>query len=203
MKFQLVIFLIIAFGIACRHTPGSILKETPSQIRKIIDTSGIDYNNLTNQDRGKYILNVEVVNEGNDSCNGSVRRFYKLLAILQNRSEDTLKYLDFTCSHMIWYTDSNLVWANEQDSSCIVCDNNFVTDFSIPPHGSKKIELLAKFFNEIKPVTTQFRVGMVLQRVIKASDWKFYFKRFVTGEMGNLHHQTKNLIWSNVVQISI
>jgi len=54
-----------------------------------------------------------------------------------------------------------------------------------------QIKLLAEFFNDIKPVTMQFRVGMVLKRVIKPSDWKFYFKRFATGGPGNLHHQTK------------
>ena len=113
MKIRIFIFLLIACGSACSHAPGANLKETPSQIRKIVDRLGIDYNNLTEGDRHKYVLNVEIVNAGHDTCEGPVKLSYKLLAVLQNRSEDTLKYLDFTCTHMIWYTDSNLVWANE------------------------------------------------------------------------------------------
>ncbi|MDR3694740.1 hypothetical protein [Mucilaginibacter sp.] len=200
MKIRPVLFLIIAFGAACRYFPAD-LKENPSQMRKITDTLNINYNNLTALDKQKYDLNVKVESEGDDSCSGPVKHFFVLTAILQNKSNDTLKYMDWTCSHMIWCTDSKLVWANEQESYCIACDSNFPAGFQVLPHQSKRIALMAGFRANVKPVTTQFRVGIILERILKPSDFSFYLEKFDSAKMDILSYQTQNLIWSNVIQV--
>ena len=200
MKSRLLLFLIIAFGAACHYTPTN-LKENPLQMRKITDTLNINYNNLTIQDKRKYDLRVALKSEGDDSCSVPVKHLYILSAVLQNKSNDTLKYLDWTCSHMIWCTDSKLVWANDQESYCVVCESNFPAQFQVPPHQSKRIALVAGFRANVQPVTTQFRVGIILERILKPSDFSFYVEKFNLEKTGGLSYQTQNLIWSNVIQV--
>jgi hypothetical protein len=201
MKIRLIIFLILILGVACNHPPTQIVKETKPRINNVVDTTRINYNDLTSQDRSKYILNVSLLKIDSDSCREPVKKAYRLRAILQNLSDDTLKYLDYTCSHMIWRADNELLWVDQQTSSCLVCDANFITEFIVVPHGQEKIELLMEFNQDVKANVKNFRVGMILQRVIKQKDWNVYFKQFIKGDIAALSKQTQNSIWSNLIQI--
>jgi len=196
MKIRSLILLIaICFG--CRHAAKITVNQTGSPVHRHSEKPGLHFNDLTNDDRAKYVLTVKFIATGSDTCRHPAMPSYKLKVNLQNLSGDTLKYLDYTCSHMIWRTDNDSVWTDQRASFCLVCTANFMTAFEVAPHSSKEFELTSEFRND----PTKFRVGMILQRIISEKDWARSLKYFDSNNIGALQKQTQNTIWSNYVQI--
>ncbi len=175
-----------------------------SKLHNAADTGILHLNDLTKSDRAKYSLTIILAKLTKDPC-GPNNYFYPVTAILKNNSKDTLTYLDYTCSHFIWETDNQLLWAYQPTDECYGCNANFMTHFIVLPGKSKTIFLHAIFRKNIKPAQTNFRVGMILQRVINFSDDRVYFRYFQAPQSDNrldhLSKQKQNLIWSNFVSI--
>jgi hypothetical protein len=168
--------------------------------------STIDLNRLTIKDKQNYELTVSLGKIAKNRCNGlgtlnPKTKIYKINVLLQNRSKDTLKYIDWTCSSEIWNIDNNKVnvYTPFMLENCGACDSNFITIFEVPPHKSKELYVYAgkKEGNLIKPA---IKIGMILQRVIKKKDFGFYFDNFF-GTKYNLSDQKMNLIWSNSIEM--
>jgi hypothetical protein len=168
--------------------------------KKITMFSGIHYNDLTPQDRKNFKLIVKIKNTDFDACGNQTA--YKITVTLRNGATDTLAYVDYTCSHLIWTTDSDLIWADEQNPYCLICTSNRFNLFQIPPNEEKQFELMAGFEKDVKPTPTKFKVGMIIQKVLNFKDMLFYFKKFDADSIGGgLSEQTQNIIWSNEITI--
>jgi hypothetical protein len=179
MKIIFIAILLVWYCINFQKRSSSSIDPIYTNSFNSIDTTESSYNTLTNLDRGKYILTVKLISIGKDVCSTPVEKSYILKAVLENKSNDTLKYIDWTCLHDIWHSNSKLIWINEQNSSCLVCDADHINIFQVPPHRSVTKQLLAEFKEGTHPMLTKFRIGMILQRVMKKNDWDYYGKYFI------------------------
>ncbi|HTD99154.1 MAG TPA: hypothetical protein VK668_07685 [Mucilaginibacter sp.] len=164
----------------------------------LLDTGSTNFNALTAQDRNKYNLSIKLGSLTRDSCPDR-DTFYMIGATLRNMSNDTLSYIDWSCSHSIWLSDNQLMWAYQPLTFCDGCDKNIITVYKIPPHQQKNIKLRASFKKGIKPVQTSLKVGIILQRVFKHTDYGYYFNYFMRSHQ--LSNQLQNAIWSNTVKV--
>jgi hypothetical protein len=201
MKIIFIALLVVWCCIGFQKRTSGFISPMHSNLSNFIDTTKSSYNTLTDLDRNKYILTVKLIGVGKDACSTPTRKSYMLKAVLQNKSSDTLKYIDWTCLHQVWHSDNKQIWANEQDASCTTCDANFITILRVPPHQSVTKQLIAEFKTGAKSISTKFRVGIILQRIIKKKDWEYYGKYFILKERYHLNDQLQNLIWSNSIQL--
>ncbi len=165
------------------------------------DTGRLNLNIITKEDREHYELTIKLGKLTVDSC-PKPDTFYSINATLKNKSKDTLKYIELTCSHDIWSSDDPMIWAGQLPMSCGGCDNNSLKEFMVPPHQSKSIQLATYYIRGVKHTPTTLRIGMVLQRVMKRTDWYYYLEYpLVNGYFFDLHDQVQNRIWSNSIGI--
>jgi hypothetical protein len=189
------LLLIIFTLIGCKHTPVSTPRNDTLIISLDPKAKRVNLNALTQEDRSKYQLSIKLGKQGVDYCS-QPDSFYQVKAELTNNTKDTLEYIDWTCSYAIWFTNNKRLKVHPPEYCGDICDSNFITSYTVPPHQTKIINLRAYWKNKVQHGTATFRVGMILQRVIKRSDFSYYF------EQGNvLSNQTQNLIWSNTIQI--
>jgi hypothetical protein len=158
-------------------------------------------NALTKADRLKYALIISLSRPVHDQCKISKdSKVYKVNIHLQNNSKDTLKYIDWYCSSEIWNADNKKLNIYEpfEIDRCGGCDKNMITYFEVPPHENKALYVYtSRKENNLR--TEKFKIGMILQRVVKMSDFYFYENYFE--DKNNLSDQKMNIIWSNSIEM--
>ncbi len=201
MRSLFLLFLLSASG-WIGMADGTYRATPPCRSKTLMirDTETINLNGLSALDRKNYELKVGKLTS--DQC-AKPDTFYSLSATLKNKSKDTLKYIDMSCSHDIWSSNKDNIWAAQQwGTPCDGCDGNSLKEFEIPPAQSKTIELEAYYKQGVSHVHTKIRVGIILQRVIKKQDWDFYIEYpLMNGHFFQLHNQVQNRIWSNPIEI--
>jgi len=206
MKTIFVVFTI-AMYFSCHTAPNKEVKEKNTRVlvatdktRKTNDTIQLNYNNLTNQDQANYILKAKSLKSSTDACLPNGKRSYELEVTLTNLSNDTLKYVDWSCNHIIWCVDDKSIWIGD-DTFCIECNAQVIKTFSIPPHKSTEFDLLLGLPPNVKATLIKFRAGVILERVVKPADFAFYNRHFTDSDFFDLSKQTQNAIWSDEITI--
>jgi hypothetical protein len=187
-----IIWLSLICGFLCLNLFGFKMRGAPQDLTGA-DTSITTYNQLTASNKNSYVLKVRLGNYGKDSCGNYA---YGLHATIDNRTDDTLKYLDWTCEHFIWKTNNTNVWAVQPMTLCDGCLKNIMSVCTVPPHKQVIVSLRSGFSDG----TQTFRLGMILQRVIRNDDWLYYF-RYFDMDRHKLQNQKQNVIWSNAIKI--
>jgi hypothetical protein len=200
MKIRFVLSILVVCLFGCKHHPVD-LKENPAQMRVFSDSGRVHYNDITDIDRKNYTLTASVLSTDSDSCYGKKNVAYILSVVLKNNSKDTLKFVDYTCSHFIWTTDNKMISVIAGEGDCFGCDSNMLSESDLPPHTISKYQLLAEFIKNVSFTEVNFRVGIILQRILKTGDMNFYFEHY-DGSSNDLEYQTQNITWSNIIQIS-
>jgi hypothetical protein len=207
MKVNLSItILLVAFCVGVMQK--NLLSNNPNSTTKLISQkqSTTDLNRLTIKDKQNYELTVSLGKIAENRCNGlgtlnTKTKIYKINILLQNRSKDTLKYIDWTCSSEIWDIDNNKVnvYPPFMLENCGACEKNIIDIYEVPPYKSKELYVYVSKKDKglIKP---KFEIGMIIQRVIKMKDFRFYSDNFF-GTKYNLSDQKMNLIWSNSIEM--
>lgn len=171
---------------------------TPKQEKQSINDNKFALNVLSAKDKLKYKLTVYPGKKVHDKCLIPYN-YYKSLAVLENNSTDTLKYIDWTCSHDIWLTNTNKTGVTEPYIFCHgVCHKNIISVYTIPPKKRKTFTINLYPKNRAYSYGDKFRVGIVLQRVLQHKDFNVYFDAFF-GDKYKLHEQVQNVIWSDAV----
>jgi hypothetical protein len=159
-------------------------------------------NVLTMASKKAYTLTITTGKLVKAKCDPP-QTIYNLTAILKNNSNDTLKYIDWTTSSSIWRFDKNNIFVKPSDlSPCFdqVIDHDFIMYYTILPHQSAKVELSIIFRDEVSiPFNKTFKIGVILQRVIKKKDFEYYHTYFLKHELSD---QIINLIWSNTISMT-
>jgi hypothetical protein len=205
MKVNLSIaILLVSFCI--RVMQKNILSNNQNSITKLISQkqSTTDLNRLAIKDKQNYELIVSLGKVAENRCNGLGilnTKIYKINVLLQNRSKDTLKYIDWTCSSEIWDIDNKRVnvYPPFMLENCGACDSNFIGIFEVPPHKSKELYVYVSKRDKSSNLCT-FKIGIILQRVIKMKDFWFYNNYFF-GTKNHISDQKMNLIWSNSIEM--
>jgi len=120
---------------------------------------------------------------------------------LTNKSNDTLRYIDWSCSSEIWDIDTKILRINApyELENCGACTKNVIDEFEVLPHQVKNLYVYVNK-NDYTLKKIKFRVGMILQRVLHKKDFRFYLDYFFT-EQHHLFNQTRNIIWSNGIEM--
>jgi len=120
---------------------------------------------------------------------------------LHNNSNDTLKYIDWTCSSEIWNIDTKVMRVNApyELENCSACTKNVIDEFEVPPQEVKNLYVYVNK-NDYTLKKMKFRVGMILQRVLHKKDFRVYLDYFFT-EQRHLFNQSRNVIWSNSIEM--
>jgi len=168
------------------------------QSKKINSQNRITHlNELSISDKLNYELIGKLGKPTKSRCN--IYFGYKVNIVLRNKSNDTLKYIDWDCGSHVWnINNDNLKVHTPNDFEfCGTCDRNMIVIFEVPPH---KIKSLYVYVNRKKNFRQKcnFKIGMILQRVIKDKDFYFYDYYFLRH---NLSDQKINIIWSNSIEL--
>jgi len=154
------------------------------------------FKELTVQDRKNYVLTIDQskIGKPHDSVVYKLHhkrkcKVFNVPVKLSNLSNDTLRYLSMTCS----WGDSFSIDNKNLSILGWVCESNFSIKKFIVPHKSMTYSVPVAVTNgDIRD--DKFRVGMNLLIVDKKN------KRFTWGLIPS-DFKTKNLIWSNEVQL--
>jgi hypothetical protein len=153
------------------------------------------YHPLTDQDRKNFVLTIDqhkIKNIRDTLVYGKKLGFIKCPLKLTNKSNDTLKYINMTCSwEEVYQIDKNNVmgiWAK-------ACDSNFPTIITIPPQKALVINVPVIIHGSLGK-NRAFKIGMSLQEFISREQlFDFDAQAYL------LRPETKNLIWSNEVKV--
>lgn len=183
------------------HNAKELAKLQLATSKRGLDTRGIALNALTKKDRKNYTMTMTLSKHILDSCL-SPQGYYTAYAKLTNASGDTLKYLDWTCSSDIWYTNQAEVGVMSpyQTMFCGACDKNIEEVRIVPPDQSKTIMVSIYPKGDATAKGVKVKVGMIIQRLIRGEDYGYYFEHFM-GQNTSLAHQTRNRIWSNMLEL--
>lgn len=153
------------------------------------------YYHLTDKDRKNYILSIDpnVILKKNDTIiNGKKGGLLTLPVRLKNKSKDTLKYINFTCS---WW---DIYQTNKKQVQVLgdVCNFNIETTVIIPPQGSLTENLSVYFDRQVVNSPIILKIGISLQKYIDLEQLMDF-----EPETYLLRPETSNLIWSNEIKI--
>jgi hypothetical protein len=191
------ICFLVSLGCLCIVAKPKPLVSGKEPVCLLTDTLTIKRNKLTEKDRHNYKLTATLGNYCSDSCGHAS---FLLYATLENKSDDTLKYLDWTCDHFIWRTNNKYTFVSQRCDFCDGCAHNLLDFYPVPPHQHVSIVLRAGYAPRGRQ---NFRLGMIIQRVIKRRDFDYY-QAYYYGKDFNKHkleYQTQNTIWSNEISI--
>lgn len=187
----LLIICILCIGNNVKGNSRKQYKDTSQQLK---------LNALTNIDRQVYTLNIDSGKFVKGICDPA-QLVYSLIATIHNNSNDTLKYIDWTGDPNIWCIDKSYVYV--APSNFYPCSNsinhNYITCYTILPHQSTKVKLNILVNSAVDLVNNKFKIGVILQRMIKNSDFWQYQEYFLQHQ---LYNQTINIIWSNTITMS-
>ena len=152
-------------------------------------TKQLQTNVLTATDRQLYTLKISPGKIVTAACDSIV--LYNLTAVLTNGSSDTLNYIDWTGDECIWCFDQNKLHVHPSDFNfCSDADtHNFITYYEILPHQSKIIRLSIKLDGGLSPLDKSFKIGAILQRIVRTKDFNVYHDYFYTANH-DLRRQT-------------
>jgi len=196
-----IVVLCVAAILMPTHLTRRIPRSNAVSEKAPLIKRSTNLNALTPADRLNYNLVINLsrpIEAGCKLLKGS--KIYKVNVLLKNYSKDTLKYIDWTCSSQIWNMDNDKlnVYAPFMLENCGGCDSNFIGVFEIPTHKNKALYVyVSKKENNLG--TEKFKIGMILQRVVKMSDFYFYEDYFE--DQNNLRDQKMNIIWSNSIEM--
>lgn len=155
---------------------------------------------LEKADKSKYTLFISKGKQVKNKCKPS-QTAYVINITLENNSKDTLRYIDWTCSSMIWKIDNHgfILEPPFEFEDCGTCDKNIISVFEVLPHKTIALKVYVRE-KEIDYNKPKFKIGMILQRMINNKDFWVYLHYFMD-ENNQLSNQTMNLIWSNSIVI--
>jgi len=155
---------------------------------------------LNKADKSRYTLLISEGKQVKSNCKPS-QTANVINIVLKNNSNDTLKYIDWTCSSMIWKIDNHdfILEPPFEFQDCGTCDKNIVSVFEVLPHKTIALKVYVRKKN-IDYNKAEFKIGMILQRIIYNKDFWVYAHYFMEGN-NQLSYQTTNLIWSNSIEI--
>jgi hypothetical protein len=147
---------------------------------------------LSEKDKKLYSLSIDQhkISKPRDTIIYYKKRSYLTVPLkLSNNSNDTLKYINMSCSSFdIFRTDNVSISITTHD-----CDTNFPMVFTVSPYKSSII-IIHIMFNSITVKTgAKFKIGMHLQ--------KYNNNKRLDLDFEEILKNTKNLIWSNTVEI--
>jgi len=186
-------YLIIVFSMLL----GSSYNFVAAQTSKITDPGIIQltkrhtqpkpdvFKELTAQDRKNYLLTIDQSKIGKPHD-----KVFNVPVKLSNLSNDTLRYLSMTCSWEVFFSINN----KKLNFSGWVCDSNFPIDKLVSPHKSVTYNIPVLTDGPIRD--NKFRIGINLFIINRQS------RNFILySAMRSFDFKTKNLIWSNEVQL--
>jgi len=142
-------------------------------------------------------LQLDKISSRVDYCIGYKQPFYRLTAKLTNNSNDTLKYVDWYCSHAVWSTDNHSLQIYESSAPCYVCQYNILTVFEVPPHQTKTMKMTLAAIKGKFPARARFRIGLTLLEANKLGSFLFNIDKFER----ILSNKAQSRIWSNTVML--
>jgi hypothetical protein len=153
---------------------------------------------LTDQDRKAFVLSVDrrKISKPRDTAVLWGKKKYRVedtKVKLSNLSNDTLAYINMTCSTFDTFISTN--------SDVLVgqwpCEYNSATVYKIPPHKSSVFDL-PLLFTKQSVVNSKIKIGIFLCRYTKKEDMET-FKYY---QMHSSKWPQSCLIWSNEITIS-
>jgi hypothetical protein len=154
------------------------------------------YYPLTEEDRRNYTLSIDgaAVGKPHDTVTYgmNMRGVTSLPLRLTNNSNDTLKYMNMTCS---WF-DAYILNVDNVRVLPHDCDANFPTDFRLPPHQWVMVNLPVSVEESAGLKSIRFKIGMSLQKFTGQPPLDD-FERFYN----KISLETGNMIWSNEVEL--
>jgi hypothetical protein len=194
----IMVLIIALIFLACTNQPANTVADVPkTDDAPSITDSITSLNKITNADRSNYILTAATGSPVKNPCNLSTAETVNV--VLTNRTNDTLRYIDWTCDSQIWVTDNKglAVKSATQFKACGKCDKNIVYVYNISPHENRNFTLYLD--NPPAPgAKSSFKIGMIVQRVVKLNDWTFYMDYFWTNQH-QIKNQIMNIVWSNEI----
>lgn len=186
------ILAIILVLVVNSNAAGAVLNN-PS------DTTGqTKFNALTAEDRLLYTLSIDSGKFIKGICDPE-QLVYQVIATLINNSSEKLEYLDWSSDPQIWFIDKGNI--NVVPEGFSVCDSsinhNYLTTYEVQPHQNYRIKLRVIVNGDVVLINQKFKIGIILQRVLKKDDWNYYVSYFEFQPFHELYHQTLNIIWSN------
>ena len=186
-------FILLTTCLLVSFRPKQFSIAPQKGVHRSIDTSSITPTVLTESDIANFRLDIELGKYCADSCGGVS---FLLYATLENKSNDTLTYLDWNCEHLIWRTNNPNAFAGQPTTFCDGCLHNYPSIYSVSPHKKTFFKLRAGYTRGKQ----KFRLGMTLQRPIKQMGWIYYMEKD-SAIRNVLQKQTTNVIWSNEISI--
>jgi len=174
--------------------------KQPFKNKDAIKQNDTSYNALTANEKSKYKLMISMGGLIQSKCPDSTLH-YKVNVTLKNNSTDTLRYIDWSCSSEIWEIDNNGVNVLPPFlvDNCGDCDKNIISIYEVSPGHEQQLYIyVVRTKHNAKG--TPFRIGMILQRVLRKEDYWLYMNYFIGGS-NRLSGQKMNIVWSNSIQI--
>ena len=185
-----------------KNTLVSKVKDTSDmaieRLKNRYDSLKLVYHKLTPQNRKDYILTIDqtqisTIKDSLDYSYGGRRhqKFIYVPVALENRSNDTLKYLSMTCSR--W----DIFRVNNNALSCFntVCEYNVPDVYNLPPRQTARF-VIPLTISQGTGGNPPFKVGMNLQLYFNAAeDWG------TVAVERMIQKDAPNVIWSNEVHI--
>ena len=131
-------------------------------------------NTLTKADRENYELVIKQAQIVVNKC-APKKITHLVYVLLINKSNDTLKYWDYTCSSFIWDIDNNKNYDLNPPilfKSCGICNSNFPMVFELPPHQNKFLRVFVTKNNDSDK--SGYKIGISLFRYKTPGDYTVY-----------------------------
>ena len=187
----IVLSAVVSFG----RTYKAIVVKPLNNI-SLIDIKQQKHNSakytLSEKDKKIYILSIDQrkISKPRDTVMYNKKGYYLNVPLrLYNNSNDTLKYLNMSCSSFeIFQTDNKNISVTIHG-----CDNNFPVVFHVAPHKSSTIDIHVIFNITYVKIGAKFKMGMHLQKYIGHDHFDF--------DSDKVAKSKTNLIWSNSIKI--
>jgi hypothetical protein len=150
---------------------------------------------LSISDRKRYLLKIISLNPDSDHC-AQHADFLKVKIELKNNSNDTLKYIDWSCSHEIWLaSNSNIQVVESPGCYPAICQKNIIELYEINPKESKEF-IKAYLIKGKSPMELRIKIGMILQQIPSDASFVHFIDYFFVARQ--IKTQTHNAVWSDV-----